>query len=93
MFNIFLDRRRRPVLADSGATFSCISYEYFVNSPYLKKYFVPNKTYGTAINGSDVESVGDVKLQFQLNGTPMVATCKVTKGLMDEVILGWDWMC
>ena len=93
MFNIFLDRRRRPVLADSGATFSCISYEYFVNNPYLKKYFTPRKTHGTAINGSDVESIGDVKLQFNINGTPMMATCRVIKGLMDEVILGWDWMC
>ena len=65
MFNIFLDRRRRPVLADSGATFFCISYEYFANNPHLKKYFTPRETHGTTINGSDVESVGDVKLQFQ----------------------------
>ena len=64
MFNIFLNRRRRAVLADSGASFSCMSYEYFLNNPHLKKSFVPYKACGTAINGSDVISVGDVRLQF-----------------------------
>ena len=69
-----------------------MSYEYFTNNPYLKKFFTPRKSSGTAINGSDVLSTGDVFLKFQLQGVPMSITCKVVKGLMDPVILGWDWM-
>ena len=93
MFQIFLNRRRRHVLADSGCSTSCISHDYFVNNPHLKKAFTPFKTHGSAINGSDVISIGEVRLQFQLNNTPMSIRCKVTKGLIDPVILGWDWMC
>ena len=92
MFNVFVNRHRHVVLADSGAAFSCVSYEYYVNNPHLKKAFTPREFHGTAINGSDVISVGDLRLQFQVNGTPMTITCKVVKGLMDPLILGWDWM-
>ena len=92
MFHIFLNHKKRPVLGDSGCTGSCMSYDYFVNNPYLKKFFTPRKTCGTAINGSDVPAIGDVFLKFNLQNTPMSITCKVVKGLMDPVILGWDWM-
>ena len=92
MIYIYLNRKRRPVLVDSGCSGSCISYEYFINNPYLKKYFTPHKTCGKAINGSDVPAIGAVCLKFHLAGTPMSITCRVVKGLMDPVIIGWDWM-
>ena len=92
MFYIFLNRKRRAVLGDSGCSFSCVSYEYFVNNPHLKRSFRPIESCGRAINGSDVNSVGEVRLGFTLEGKPMQITCKVIRGLMDPVILGWDWL-
>ena len=93
MFYIYLNHQRRPVLCDSGCTRSCISYEYYVNNPFLKRFFCPRESCGTAINGSDVPSIGEVRLKFTVQGTPMSINCKVIKGLMDHIILGWDWMC
>ena len=81
-----------PVLGDSGCSGSCISYDYFVNNPFLKQRFVPKDGRGTAINGSDVLSVGEVRLEFSLANTPMAINCRVIKGLMDPIVLGWDWM-
>ena len=60
MFYIFLNHRRTAVLGDSGCTFSCISYDYYVNNPHLRRAFVPNKSRGVAINGSEVNSIGKV---------------------------------
>ena len=93
MFFIFLNRQRRPVLADSGCSFTCMSYEYFVNTPYLKKFFVPKYSCGRSINGRPVEAEGEVELKFRCGDVPMSMTCRVIKGLMDPIILGWDWMC
>ena len=47
---------------------------------------------GRAINDTEVKSIGEVRLQFWVDGHPMWARCKVTKGLFDDVVLGWDWM-
>ena len=84
MFYIFLNRQRRPVLCDSGCTLSCMSYEYFSNNPYLKRFFTPRQSCGTAINGSDVPSIGEVRLKFTLQDTPMSINCKVIKGYVDS---------
>ena len=92
MFYIFLNRQRRPVLGDSGCSNSFMSYEYYVKNPYLKRFFTPKESCGSAINGSDVPSIGEVVLKFTLSDTPMSITCRVIKGLMDPVVLGWDWM-
>ena len=93
MFKILLNRRRRPVLGDSGCTQTCMSLDYFNNNPYLKQFFTPMNSSGKAINGTDVNAVGEVCLKFLLGDQPMSITCKVIKGLMDPVILGWDWCC
>ena len=92
MFNISVNNRRKAVLADSGCTGTCMSYEHYLNNPSLKNSFVPNESCGTAINGTRVPSIGEVRLKFSLDGTPMDINCKVIKGLMDSVVLGWDWM-
>ena len=74
VLHIDLDEGRLPVLSDSGCTGSCVSFEYFQGHPQLKKSFVPMKSQGTAINGSEVPSVGQVQLQFSVAGVPMTAT-------------------
>ena len=93
MFYANLNGHRRAVLADSGCTGSCMSYDHYVNNPALKKSFVPGESCGTAINGTKVPSIGEVRLNFRLDKTHMSIACKVIKGLMDPVVLGWDWMC
>ena len=93
MFFIFVNRQRRPVLGDTGCSSSCISHEFFAANPFLRRSFVPIESTGTAINGSPVNAVGEIRLGFELGGSAMSITCKVIKGLMDPIVLGWDWMC
>ena len=92
MFYITLNRRQRPVLGDSGCDRTCMSYQYFKENPCFKKSFRPFETSGKAINGSKVLSVGEVDLKFRMQGVHMQISCKVIKGLMDPIVLGWDWM-
>ena len=92
MFDIVLKDCPRPVLGDSGCSFTCMSHEYFVNNPHLKQSFTSRKTCGRSINGEPVASDGEVQLKFSLAGLPMEMTCRVIRNLMDPIILGWDWM-
>ena len=92
MFDVVVGRQRFPVLGDSGCTKSCMSIDYFKRNPKLKKSFVKAKTTGRAINGSDVSSIGETTLKFSIQGTPMKWTFKIIKGLIDPIVLGWDWM-
>ena len=92
MIHMTLNRRKKPVLVDSGCDRTCMSYEYFKDNPYFKKSFKQHETSGKAINGSSVLSVGEVDLKFRLEGVHMQISCKVIKGLMDPIVLGWDWM-
>ena len=69
-----------------------MSYQYFKENPCFKKSFRPFETSGKAINGSKVLSVGEVDLKFRMQGVHMQISCKVIKGLMDPIVLGWDWM-
>ena len=92
MFYIFLNRQRRPVLGDSGCTFTCMDLDFYQNNPYLKRFFVPRKSSGKSINGEPVYSEGEVVLKFRLADVPMSMNCKIIRNLMDPVILGWDWM-
>ena len=89
---ISFGRTALPALADSGCTTSCISHDFFVRNPVFNKTFAPQHTEGRAINGTEVPSVGEVSLNFWMEGTSMSIRCKVIKGLVEPVILGWDWM-
>ena len=91
LINVVACNRRIPVLADSGCTGCCISTDFFNKNPVLRKTFVPQKSRGRAINGSDVAAIGMVKLEFMVIKVPMQITCKVVKGLIDPIVLGWDW--
>ena len=92
MFFLTVCKQRLPVLGDSGCSKSCISLEFLNKNPSLRKTFKAEESSGVAINGSDVKSVGMVRLDFKLNGNLMSVKCKVIRDLMDPIILGWDWM-
>ena len=89
---IALGRTAFPALVDSGCTASCISHDFFTRNPCFQQTFAPDKTEGRAINGTGVPSVGEVQLNLWMEGEPMSIKCKVIKGLVEPVILGWDWM-
>ena len=92
MINIRTNKQYMSVLCDSGCTASCISQDYFDKNPGLKKNFKPMKSNGRAINGTEVPSDGEVSLRFSIKKEQMEWKFKVIKGLMDPIILGWDWM-
>ena len=92
MFFINIFGQRLPVLGDSGCTGSCISIDFYHANPNLKKLFVPRESCGMAINGSSVQAIGETRLEFHLGTTEMSIRCKIIKGLMDPIVLGWDWM-
>ena len=89
---ISVGRRSVMALADSGCSISCISYDFFKSIPALQKSFVPVKSSGRAINGSDVPAIGEVILEFWVEGYQMATPCKVIEGLVNPVVLGWDFM-
>ena len=89
---IALGRTAFPALVDSGCTASCMSHDFFTRNPCFQQTFAPDKTEGRAINGTGVPSVGEVQLNLWMEGEPMSIKCKVIKGLVEPVILGWDWM-
>ena len=88
-----MDGKQFQVLGDSGCTSTCMSYDYFITQPHLKKFFKPTVSTGVAIDGAQVSSIGEVPIQFQLGDVPMSMTCKIIKGLMEPVVLGWNWIC
>ena len=92
MFYITIDSHEFPVLGDTGCTGTCISYDYYLQNPHLKKTFKPIISTGTAIDGAQVPSIGEVSLNFKVGDVPMSMTCKIIKGLLDPVVLGWNWM-
>ena len=89
---ISVGRRSIAALADSGCSISCISYDFYKKIPALQKLFVPVKSSGRTINGSDVPAVGEVILEFWVEGYQMATPCKVIEGLVNPVVLGWDFM-
>ena len=89
---ISFGRTAIPALVDSGCTTSCISHDFFVRNKVFEQSFIPSPTEGRAINGTGVPSIGEVRLDFWLEGNRMSTMCKVIKGLVEPVVLGWDWM-
>ena len=91
-FIIHVRGSKIQTLGDSGCTKTCISLDYFNKHPHLRKNFTPYTSHGTAINGTKVLTVGLTKLQFRINGDYMSMTCRVIRGLVQPIILGWDFM-
>ena len=89
---ISVGRRSVTALADSGCSISCISRNFYLQVPALAKSFVPVQSSGRAINGSEVPAIGEVLLDFWVEGRPMTTPCKVIDGLVNPIVLGWDWM-
>ena len=79
-------------LGDTGSSRCTISEDFFRNSPALRKRpYRQLTTRGKAINGTKVLTIGIVNVPFRINGNYMAINCRVVRGLIQPVILGWDF--
>ena len=85
------DSVEQVVLGDTGCNKTCMSEQLYRQHPYLKNSFKLYVSYGRAINGSQVLTMGVVNLKFKINGRKMRMPCNVIKGLVQPLILGWDF--
>ena len=78
-------------LGDTGSNRCTISEDFYRNNPTLRERpYRQLTTRGTAINGSKVLTVGIVNVPFRINNNYMAINCRVVRGLIQPVILGWD---
>ena len=89
-----VNRQAIPVLGDTGCTKSLISEEFFKKNRHLHNTsYRPCISAGRAINGTKVTTVGIVNVPFRLNGTYLHINCRIARGLIQPLILGWDFFC
>ena len=79
-------------LGDTGSNRCTISEDFFRNNPTLRERpYRQLTTRGTAINGSKVLTIGIVNVPFRINNNYMAINCRVVRGLIQPIILGWDF--
>ena len=79
-------------LGDTGSNRCTISEDFYRNNPTLRdRPYRQLTTRGTAINGSKVLTIGIVNVPFRINNNYMTINCRVVRGLIQPVILGWDF--
>ena len=80
-------------LVDTGCCTSCISETELQKQPFLHTFqFTPKTQVGHSINGSDVITVGLLRLHFEIGGTKFATNMRVMRGLVRPVVLGWDFL-
>ena len=62
--------------------------------PFLQKCrFSPQTDVGHAINGNDVVTIGLLELPFTMSGQHFTVNCRIMRGLVRPIVLGWDFLC
>ena len=62
--------------------------------PILQTFeFCPQTDTGFAINGTDVVTIGLLKLKFAIGDRLFVTKCRVMRSLVRPIVLGWDFLC
>ena len=80
-------------LIDTGCVTSCIAEIELQRQSFLRKFlFTPKTQVGHSINGSDVVTVGLLRLHFEIGGTKFTTNMRVMRGLVRPVVLGWDFL-
>ena len=76
-------------LIDTGCVTSCIAEIELQRQSFLRKFlFTPKTQVGHSINGSDVVTVGLLRLHFEIGGTKFTTNMRVMRGLVRPVVLG-----
>ena len=62
--------------------------------PFLQKCkFSPQTDVGHSINGNDVVTIGLIELPFNISGQHFVVNCRIMRGLVRPIVIGWDFLC
>ena len=81
-----------PTLCDTGCQKSCISENLLRrHSTFFKNKIQPHKGKTISIDGSKVETIGTINIQFRIKGRFMRTNCRIIKNLIHDFVLGWDF--
>ena len=81
-------------LIDTGCSSTCNSETEIRRVPVFHNFeFCPQIDVGHAINGTDVLTVGLMKLSFGIGSEQFTVNSRVMRGLVRPVVLGWDFLC
>ena len=87
-----VDGESCPTLCDTGCQRSCISENLLRRHPtFYKNKIKPHKGKTISIDGSRVDTVGTINIQFRLKGRFMRVNCRIVKNLIYDLVLGWEF--
>ena len=79
-------------LCDTGCQRSCISENLLRRHPiFYKNKITPHKGKTISIDGSKVETLGTINIQFRINGRFMRVNCRIVRNLIYDFVLGWEF--
>ena len=81
-------------LVDTGCSTTCVSENAIQKLPIIQSFkFCPQTDIGFSINGSDVVTLGLLRLEFNIGSTRFITNARVMRGLVRPIVLGWDFLC
>ena len=87
-----VDGESCPTLCDTGCQRSCISENLLRRHPtFYKNKIKPHKGKTISIDGSRVDTIGTINIQFRLKGRFMRVNCRIVKNLIYDLVLGWEF--
>ena len=87
-----VDGETCPTLCDTGCQRSCISENLLRRHPtFYKNKIQPHKGKTISIDGSKVETIGTINIQFRIKGRFLRANCRIVKNLIYDFVLGWEF--
>ena len=87
-----LDDVERPTLCDTGCDRTCISERFVRQHPKLYNSAIrPFQGNTISIDGSRVETMGIININFKIKGRRLRMSCRIVRNLVFDFILGWDF--
>ena len=87
-----IDGETCPTLCDTGCQRSCISENLVRRHPNLyNNKFKPHHGRTISIDGSKVETLGSMNIEFRIKGRHMRMSCRIVRNLVYDFVLGWDF--
>ena len=84
--------KTKPTLCDTGCQRSCISEKFVRRHPSLfNSKFKPHTGKTVSIDGSKVETLGILNVEFRIKGRHLRMNFRVIRNLVYDVVLGWDF--
>ena len=92
--NLKLGNQIVTALVDTGCSTTCVSENVIQKLPIFQSFkFCPQTDIGFSINGSDVVTLGLLRLEFNISSTRFITNARVMRGLVRPIVLGWDFLC